>query len=117
MWEYGKPFGGHPLSENIEIEWEDPGKTRGRRRMDWKRVADQLREHPGRWARMPGTFSHSIPGFIKAGRMKPFQPAGTFEATMRGGKRDGDGEGVRGQLYVRFIGEDTDLEWGDPPAT
>lgn len=97
----------------MNIEWVDPGDEKGRRRVDWQRVADQLRKHPGRWARMPGDFSHSIPGFIKTARMKAFHPPGTFEATMRGGSRDG--KATRGRLYVRYVG-DQDLEWEDPPG-
>jgi hypothetical protein len=102
------------LSEEA-LEWMEPTSEEGRRRTNWQKVANQLRQYPGRWARMPGTFSHSVPGFIQAGRMAAFRPAGTFEATMRGSSKDG--ERGRGRLYLRYIGEGVDLDWEAPPET
>lgn len=98
--------------QDPEFEWREPGERR--RRTDWRKIADRLRENPGRWALMKGTFSHSVPGFIQAGRLKPFQPPGSFEATMRGATDTEEGR-RRGQLYVRYIGEDAEFEFKSPP--
>jgi hypothetical protein len=102
------------VSESGEdLEWIEPTVEKGRQRTNWKKIAEKLKEHPGRWARLPGDFSHSVPGFIRAGRMQAFRPPGTFEATMRGGTQDG--ERKRGRLYLRYVGEGVNLEWEAPP--
>ncbi|NKZ63036.1 hypothetical protein GTG23_02635 [Rhodococcus hoagii] len=60
----------------------------------WKWFADELRAHPGRWAKFPD--QDGVKGGrtfqINSGRLAGFT-AGEFEASVR-----------QGVLYVRFVG-------------
>ncbi len=50
-------------------------------------IAEKLREHPGQWARI--TRHHSMDSArqaayrIRTGRLRPYEPAGAFEAEWR----------------------------------
>jgi hypothetical protein len=71
------------------ITWEQPP---GKDRQNWAEIAEALRANPDRWAKIESA-STAYCSFIKQGRTKAFQPAGSFEARLRGGK-----------VYARFIG-------------
>jgi hypothetical protein len=72
------------------ITWEDPPRTKPRN--DWGKIAETLRANPGKWAVIE-TASTAYCAFIRQGRTKAFQPAGSFEATLQNHK-----------LYARYIG-------------
>jgi len=72
------------------MTWEDP---EGRKpRLDWAKIAESLRANPGKWAKVE-TSSTAYCSFIRQGRTKAFQPAGSFEAILQ-----------NRVLYARFIG-------------
>ena len=77
------------MSEVI-MSWEEPPRTTPRN--NWNKIAEALRANPGQWAKLE-TASTAYCAFIKQGRTKAFQPAGSFEATLQ--KR---------VLYARYIG-------------
>lgn len=77
------------------LVWEDPPPTkRGGTYSYWQPVADQLRQHPGRWAlarvyERP-EIARSTAVHIRQGRMSGMTP-GEFEIAVRGCK-----------VYARF---------------
>ena len=72
-------------------EWENPPE---RNRTEWEGIAEELRAHPGRWAKVAdkGTYTASI----KRGRLRAFRPVGHYEATSH-----------KGHLHIRYKGGDT----------
>ncbi len=64
----------------------------------WVEEAEKLRSHPRQWARITTRNSKSgasgMANHISNGRLRAFQPAGTFEATARGL-----------DVWARYIGE------------
>lgn len=93
---------------NGVIRWEDPpqagnsGRKNGPRRTEfWRAVAEQLREHPGRWALVCDgerwNYAGGVAGQIINGRITAFRPAGHFEATTRSTIGDF-------QVYARYVG-------------
>lgn len=79
------------------LVWEEPPPD-GRGSADWGRldhdaIANLLREHPGRWARIcnGSTFSASA---IRKGQQRAYRPSGSYEAVTR-----------LGAVYARYIGE------------
>ena len=64
----------------------------------YKKVADELRAHPGQWAQLDGDYAIGFPYRIKNGSLKGFDP-GQFEAVGR--KVDGS---TRYHVWARFVG-------------
>jgi hypothetical protein len=68
------------------VAWEDPPpQTAG---SIYQPIADELREHPGAWARLDDRFSESaaqaFASFVRNGKVSAFKPAGEFEARHAG---------------------------------
>lgn len=90
-----------------DIVWEEPppqvgGKAPGGRGK-WEGVFDELRKHPGAWAKIADDASPSLATVIKKGEAKGCEP-GEFEAVVRvSGRIDG-----RCAVYARYIGEASD---------
>lgn len=82
------------------MKWETP-KRHGNDRHDWLEVARQLKERPGEWAVVAEDIQRTYVTAVKKGRIRAFQPAGTFEAISRG---SGTEVGRAGKLYVRYVG-------------
>ena len=91
------------------IEWEDPppsGRGRYVRRSRWDGVLARLREEPGRWGRIAtldrqGSAAH-LANRIRKGKIPAARPAGSFEATSRGGRGD-----TEFAVYARYVGDQT----------
>lgn len=84
------------------IRWEDPPAPRSKPPRPWRWVAEaaELREHPGRWARLTTDSANlrsaaAMAHNIRAGLLRAFQPAGAFEAVARGD-----------EVWVRYVGHD-----------
>ena len=79
------------------VVWEDPPFVRSAK-ASYGDFADELRQNPKRWARLPTDENRKANGgdanAIKTGRFTAFRPAGHFEATFR-----------QGVTYVRYVGE------------
>jgi hypothetical protein len=69
--------------------------------LPWEKVADELRNHPGTWALVADDALSAYVSQIKNGRLTAFRPAGSFDARVR------NGNGVRGNLYIRYTGGST----------
>jgi len=76
----------------LTVTWEEPPRTTPRN--DWGKIAEALRANPGKWAKLE-TASTAYCAFIKQGKTKAFQPAGSFEATLQ-----------NRVLYARYIGSE-----------
>lgn len=90
------------------IEWRTPSApARGRtdRDEEYQAVAEHLRLHPERWALIATDANTNIAEGIKKGRNRFFRPAGSFEATVRGTKRE-DGKVVASEIFARYVGKD-----------
>ncbi|MFC8490696.1 hypothetical protein ACFUJU_07800 [Streptomyces sp. NPDC057235] len=81
---------------NLGIVWEEPAPRGGH-----DLIADQLREEPGRWARIDRLYQHknalSIARSIRLGRMPAYEPPGDFDACSRV-------QGAKSYVYVRYLG-------------
>lgn len=101
--------------ENQEpaLEWkEPPNPVRYKKNnMKWHDIASMLRERPNEWALVAEDVNPSLVTHIRRGRLKAFEPEGTFDASGQG-RND---RGYTKELYVRFIGEA--VEAGAVPAT
>jgi hypothetical protein len=96
-----------------EIVWEDPPVAR--EGAPWGTpafTAAQLRENPGRWARVAikttGNAARTAAVYINTGHVAAWRPAGAYEATARTVWIK-DASGVKKpeyRLYARFVGED-----------
>lgn len=85
-----------------DIEWAEPPATKaggGRSGGKHRKIADQLREHPGKWALIGRSMAPSMVTQIRKGLIAPYAPAGSFEAVGR------NYVDKRCDLYVRFVGE------------
>lgn len=87
------------------IEWtEPPADRRGGSRpsTEWDRIAAELRNHPGEWAKVQTAANPGAAYAIKNGGLKSFEPAGTFEAVSRSAGK------LRGKTvvdtYARYVG-------------
>lgn len=83
------------------VRWEDPPDqiARGKRVIDWASIAEELRQHPGRWAVVSEAPANvGIGWFIKTGRYAWCRPAGSFQSASRR---------VAGVLtiYARYVGD------------
>lgn len=80
--------------------WEKPTPRRGRPpSVNYSALAEDLKKNPGEWALVGENLSVSIGSHISSGRIKAFQPAGTFEGVIRGSK-DGRAE----KVFARYVG-------------
>lgn len=72
--------------------WEDPPaphpRKGGKNSNAWRDEADQLRAHPGTWARVAdrgnSAVAKAMASQIRLGIIPAFEPIGAFEATHRG---------------------------------
>lgn len=87
------------------IRWEEPppatygGPGKGKPVVAHELIAIQLRRRPGVWALVLEGGSHaSAASLISHGRIRPYAPAGSFEAVART---------VNGMqsIYARYVGE------------
>jgi len=82
------------------ITWKEPDTVRRQyRKHDWEAIAETLRERPNEWAVVATDCSHAYATNIRRGRLAPFAPEGSFEATTKGNEK-----GRASELYVRFVG-------------
>lgn len=89
-----------------EIKWATPpGAKRGtgsyHRSAEWAAVAEELKEHPNQWALVRKETEACYGYFIKKARLVAFQPAGSFEATVRKSETNPK----KYDIYARYIGE------------
>jgi hypothetical protein len=76
----------------------DPPETT-RSRSKWAAILDELRPHPGKWARVAvNTRNSSYASMINSGRLGGSKP-GEFEAVSR---RSTEGEEY--DIYARYVG-------------
>jgi hypothetical protein len=84
----------------LDISWTEP-KPRPDEVGGHARVAQQLRENPGRWARIERAYKddggRSVSYRIRSGQLG-YGPAGDFESTYRV-------EGDVSYVYVRYLGD------------
>lgn len=78
-----------------------------KRSQEWQELADTCRANVGVWFHATDQ-SPAAANNVESGRLAAFRPVGSWEAVMRevkvvSGKR-------RGDLYVRFVGEEGDDE-------
>lgn len=85
-----------------ETVWETPETQRLGRppSANYEKLAADLRANPGAWALVGENLSVSIGSHITSGRIKAFQPAGSFEGAVRGSKN-----GRAEKVFARFIGD------------
>lgn len=84
----------------MEIEWVDePPPATGKQR-EYAIFAQALREHPGKWAILPGVKRGGYSPQINRGKFAAFRPAGHFESVTR---RPLDSN--EPSTYVRYVGE------------
>src|SRR5690349_20284852 len=85
------------------VRWEDlPPDGRHTRRIsvcDHAAVAEELREHPGRWALVlaGGAANTAFASLIRSGGLPAYRPAGSFQAAFR---TVADEQ----RVYARFVG-------------
>lgn len=83
------------------IRWEAPPPVRLGRQpsaLDHEAIAAELRATPGEWGLIAVGAVHSgITSAIETGRISPYRPAGSFQATRR---QVGDEQ----RVYCRFVG-------------
>jgi hypothetical protein len=97
----------------MEITWEEPPQhllDRRNRTGRYKDFAQELRNHPGKWAVLPGdkateSSAKGTAQSISNGKTGGFAPAKSFETVVDGTK-----------IWVRFVGEQEPKEPGDDPA-
>lgn len=78
------------------IQWAEPPERGGR--CDHAEFAKALRDNPGAWAVMPGSYSRQQATAINRGRLKNY-PIGEFDAVARS-----RGAGMY-DIYVRYVGD------------
>lgn len=86
------------FDEHKEVEWDDDFELQPRRIYRWDLIADQLRQRPGKWAKIPGSEGRPLhqqaindralgcPAALRQGR---------WQVTSR-----------RGATWIRYLGED-----------
>lgn len=89
-----------------EITWATPpqparGATGYRRSAEWTAVAEKLKENPNQWALVRKETESCYGYFIKKARLVAFQPAGSFEATVR----KNENNPKKYDIYARYVGE------------
>lgn len=95
-----------PVEVFTKPEWSDPPtQTRGRAVSEkWQAVADELRSHPGQWAKIAENASPSIASSINKGGYRSFRPKGSFQAVSRS-----DGENGF-NVWAVYVGEQSQSE-------
>ncbi len=90
------------------IRWEDPpahgsgSPGRGKQSIGHELIAVQLRRKPGEWALIYELkTTPALATEINQGKLRPYQPAGTYEAVSR--QVDG-----LFRVYARYIGQVSD---------
>lgn len=87
---------GH-VTEHKDIEWDEEFQPYERRLFRWDLIADQLRQRPGKWARVTGAQGRPLAQKHLDGR-GPSCPVplreGRWQVTTR-----------RGELWLRFLGD------------
>jgi len=78
---------------HIDVEWADDFEPTERQHFAWDLIAKQLKEHPGRWAKVPGASPAAGTG-IKRGVFRAFRD-GKWQTASR-----------HGELFIRFLGPD-----------
>ena len=81
-----------------EVEWDDDFAPRETRRFRWDLIADQLRQRPGRWAKVVGSGGRQLtqPAVDGRGSLCPVpMRAGRWQVATR-----------HGELWIRYLGED-----------
>jgi len=85
------------------VTFEDPPPKN--LRYDWTAIADQLREHPGKWALVFARDRTSIANAVRYGQIAALHPDLGFEARTANNVR----EPVRMcSLYLRYVPERVD---------
>lgn len=86
------------------IRWEDPppsthgGPGKGKAVIAHELIAVQLRARPGEWALIVEGYPHAALGsLISRGKIRPYAPAGTYEAVAR------TVDGAQ-RIYARYVG-------------
>lgn len=88
------------------VRWEEPppktpgGPGKPKPLVAHELIAVQLRREPGRWALIVEGYAHSSMGsLISRGKIRAYEPAGSFEAVARVGDNGHN-------IYARFIGQE-----------
>jgi hypothetical protein len=91
------------MDETGALAWEDPPGQKAGGSDKYSELAEQLRAHPKRWARVltseGSDRAHQFAGNIRKGRVSAFRQ-GNWEAV---GRKLDDG---RYATYARFVGDD-----------
>jgi hypothetical protein len=88
---------GHIVDEEPEVTWEDP--PAGRKRYNWTRIAEQLREHPGEWAKIFDNDRSSLATAIRIRGIKAVSPEKGFEVRTANNTR---GKPRLCTMYLRY---------------
>lgn len=91
-----------------KIEWAEPPVS-DRRTTFWRTVADELRQHPKRWARVQ-TYKTRPSAASKVTRIRSGKMVGLGEGPWEARHAGSDDTGW--DLYLRYMGESLD---GDEP--
>lgn len=81
-----------------EVAWDDDFAPRETRHFRWDLIADQLRQRPGRWAKVVGSGGRQLtqPAVDGRGSLCPVpMRAGRWQVATR-----------HGELWIRYLGED-----------
>jgi hypothetical protein len=90
---------GSQPDQNISWEAPPPSAT-PRKPSKWQPIADTLKANPGKWAKVVTNGNVSVKSDAENGKLKCFQPAGSFEGRVAAftGR-------FTGNVYLRYIGE------------
>ena len=91
---------GDRVKKDEKLEWgEPPPDKRGGPRVFWQDVWRELRERPGQWAKLPGTYNTATQNQIQRGLY-----AGTVRGEFECTARRAEGDARRYELWVRYVG-------------
>lgn len=90
------------MNISSNVEWKAPPRpVRYKRNVyDWNEIASKLKSNPNEWAVVASDVNPSVVTHIRRGRLKPFAPEGSFEASGQGRNENG----YTKELYVRYVG-------------
>ena len=82
------------------VAWEDPPPIRRNKGSQWDKIAQQLRDNPGKWARIyiDAKNGGNMVYLITRGKLAAFHPPRSFIATIRTDKK-----GLE-YVYAKYIG-------------
>lgn len=87
----------------VDIKWEEPPQQLlGRGRTNWSEIANALKGNPEQWAVVAENVSASTGTHIRYGRLKAFEPSGSFEARVSGAHSSSSGRAEK--IYARYVG-------------